>query len=298
MSALPMNPLQIKYFLSVARTKSVARSSQELFVSAPAISKQLTALERDLNVTLLKRSHKGMALTLAGQEYYEFFAKTFAQLNNLKRRYQLDQTTELNFSLGIMATWTIYEQLHALEQQLQAVFPQLNLSLHPLMPSQLMENLANSKLDAALCIANGITLGPHLTATPLGTVQKVLVYADYLFDPPLQDPNVTNFASQTMYGVAKQLKTMTSEANTLICNDYGIQPQLVPTVDTNEALAMVAMGKGFTILDKWSLYRDLPRLQALPLNDAYDISLFSHKSLTGPLLTTMTKLLQHLFITN
>ena len=40
-----MNDLQIEYFLAAARNMSFSKAAQELFVSQPAISRQILALE-------------------------------------------------------------------------------------------------------------------------------------------------------------------------------------------------------------------------------------------------------------
>ena len=46
-----MNDLQIEYFLSVAKHLSFTKAARELFVSQPAISRQILAMEEDLGYT-------------------------------------------------------------------------------------------------------------------------------------------------------------------------------------------------------------------------------------------------------
>ncbi len=294
-----MNPLQIEYFLSVAQTKSVAQSSRELFVSAPAISKQLTALERDLGVTLLTRSHTGMALTPAGEEYYEFFAKTFAQLSALKRHYHVQADATLNLSLGILKDWAIYERLHELEQRLKEIFPQLTLTILPMPEDALIEALSNSKLDMVLSMPNRLAsdLGTnqYVSETKLCTVQKVVVYAQYLFGSKPGTPKITDFADKTMYSVSNQSRRSAALADTLICKHYGFQPKLAPEEDLNAALAKVGMGHGFTILDKWSAFCYFPELHSIPVDYHNDVSLFTHQQLKAPFRNTIAQLAQAIF---
>ena len=61
-----MNDLQIDYFLAVARHLSFTKAARELFVSQPAISRQILALEEELGYTLFERTNKSVHMTKAG----------------------------------------------------------------------------------------------------------------------------------------------------------------------------------------------------------------------------------------
>src|SRR4051794_21012920 len=56
----------LRYFATVAEEQSVTRAAERLFVSQPALSKQIRQLERLLRVELLHREPRGVQLTAAG----------------------------------------------------------------------------------------------------------------------------------------------------------------------------------------------------------------------------------------
>ena len=56
----------LRYFVSVARELHFTRAAEILYVSQPALSKQIRALERQLRVTLFDRVHGSVRLTRAG----------------------------------------------------------------------------------------------------------------------------------------------------------------------------------------------------------------------------------------
>src|ERR1051325_7546671 len=58
----------LRYFAAVAQEGSLTGASQRLFVSQPALTKQIRRLEDGLGVPLFARSRSGMALTEAGRE--------------------------------------------------------------------------------------------------------------------------------------------------------------------------------------------------------------------------------------
>ena len=61
----------LRAFCQTARLGSVSRAAEALFLSQPAVTLQLQALERELGVRLLERTGRRIALTREGQELYD-----------------------------------------------------------------------------------------------------------------------------------------------------------------------------------------------------------------------------------
>ncbi|WP_441250490.1 LysR family transcriptional regulator [Kitasatospora sp. McL0602] len=57
----------LRYFVAVAQEGTLSRAAQRLFVSQPALTRQVRQLEAVLGVTLFTRSRTGMTLTDAGR---------------------------------------------------------------------------------------------------------------------------------------------------------------------------------------------------------------------------------------
>ena len=61
---------QIKYFVTVVDCNSFTEAAEQCFISQSAISQQISALEKDMGVALLKREARRFTLTPAGEYLY------------------------------------------------------------------------------------------------------------------------------------------------------------------------------------------------------------------------------------
>lgn len=70
-----------KIFYIVAKSKSFVDASNKLFISQPAISKDIKTLENLMNTKLIYRKSNGITLTRDGKEFYKYLEQSFGILN-------------------------------------------------------------------------------------------------------------------------------------------------------------------------------------------------------------------------
>ncbi|SDC58084.1 DNA-binding transcriptional regulator, LysR family [Geodermatophilus telluris] len=66
-----MDLRQLRYFLAVAEEGRFSRAAKRLHITAPSLSQQIQALERELRAPLFERTPQRVELTLAGQALVE-----------------------------------------------------------------------------------------------------------------------------------------------------------------------------------------------------------------------------------
>ena len=107
---------QIMYFQRVARSGSFTKAARACFVSQTAISRQISALEEELHVTLLERDTAHVKLTLAGEYFFQQVNELTARLEEVVTQTQtIAQEQQTHLTLGIP---TILEQ-HAISEVLR-----------------------------------------------------------------------------------------------------------------------------------------------------------------------------------
>lgn len=68
---MPMLNSKIETFIKVADAGSFNKAAEELFISPPAVIKQINSLELELEIELFNRNNRGLTLTEAGKSFYK-----------------------------------------------------------------------------------------------------------------------------------------------------------------------------------------------------------------------------------
>ena len=63
---------QLEAFVAVSELKSFSKAAQQLYLTQPTISSHIKALEKELGITLIKRTTKSFVLTEQGQQFFPY----------------------------------------------------------------------------------------------------------------------------------------------------------------------------------------------------------------------------------
>ena len=77
---------QLRYFVTVAETLNFTEAARRHFISQPAISSQISALEQSLQVKLFRRSSHQVRLTEAGRAFWDDAADILERLEAAQAR--------------------------------------------------------------------------------------------------------------------------------------------------------------------------------------------------------------------
>lgn len=97
-----MNLSQMKYAVEVARTGSITKAAENLFMGQPALSRSIRELEEDIGIRLFRRSQKGIVPTREGEQFLTYAENIIAQVSQMESLYKKDaQPDRQTFSISV-----------------------------------------------------------------------------------------------------------------------------------------------------------------------------------------------------
>src|SRR5699024_12644382 len=84
---------QLKYFVTIAESKSYSTAAKSLFVTQPTLSWNIQKLEEELNDRLFFQSNQGVKLTEAGELLYEEGQKILASVESVVEKIQIGRAS-------------------------------------------------------------------------------------------------------------------------------------------------------------------------------------------------------------
>lgn len=135
----------LKSFVAVGRRQSITQAAEDLNLTQSAVSRQVQALEDQLNAKLFERKHRGVAFTAQGERLFRTADQALQQLQQAAAEIhpgEVQRAVTVTASIGVMSLWLL-PRLGQLQQQ----HPQLDVRL---LTSNRVSDLRAEGVDLAL----------------------------------------------------------------------------------------------------------------------------------------------------
>ena len=96
-----MNILHLKYAVEIAKTGSLNKAAENLYMGQPNLSRAIKELESSLGITIFDRSAKGMVATAEGEEFLQYARKILAQIDAVEAIYKTGVPVKRKFSISV-----------------------------------------------------------------------------------------------------------------------------------------------------------------------------------------------------
>ena len=137
---------QLEYVVAVADTGQFVEAAKRCAVSQPALSKQVRAVEEELEIEIFERARPKVIVTGPGAEVIERARRLLADADALIASARTRRTT---VRLGVIPTIAPYG-LPGLLAKLRGLFPDVAYAIHELQTPVLLEELRRGAIDVGL----------------------------------------------------------------------------------------------------------------------------------------------------
>ncbi|NYT61695.1 LysR family transcriptional regulator [Alcaligenaceae bacterium] len=146
----------LRVFIAIAERQSVSEGAFEMHLTAPSASYRLKNLESALEVSLFKRTQKGMQLTPAGKTALAFAREIINGVNNLQSAVN-KYTDDIKGNIKIFANNSTLNNLSSALGEFLAKHPNINVEIEEKLSLDIIQHVAEGAVDIGL-IAGDIDL--------------------------------------------------------------------------------------------------------------------------------------------
>lgn len=259
---MDLNNLQA--FTSVAEQGSFSRAAEELFLTQPAISKRVAALEDELETRLFDRIGHNITLTEAGQTLLPRAKRILSEVEDSRQ-------TVINLSGKITGKLPIGTSHHIGLHRLPPVLslyarqhPQVQLDIHFEDSEEVCTHVEHGKLELGI-VTLPVNPGPSLKTTPIwNDPLRIVVSREH----PLFWKKTHDLAKLAEHNaILPPTGTFTREILEQVFQPLGIQLKVGLSTHYLETIKMmVSIGLGWSILPLSMIDRDLHVLKVKGIN--------------------------------
>jgi DNA-binding transcriptional LysR family regulator len=252
----------LRYFIAVAEEGHITRAAERLGMQQPPLSQQIRALERELDVQLLRRKPRGVELTEAGRA---LLADARAILAHIDHAFATTRRTargeQGRIAVGFTSSAPFHPFVPRVIRAFRDGFPLIALTLEESGTTELIDDLRHERLDAAFIRTPvtdplGLAVNPLLDEAMLVALPRAhpLAVGDAAAEPPAEGTEspalpLSALAAETFIVYRRRSGPGLYDAIFAACHAAGFSPlvgQEAPRIVST--LNLVAAGLGIAIV--------------------------------------------------
>lgn len=280
-----MRLLQLQYFLTIADTGSITKAASQLYISQPALTKQMNLLEEELGVKLMKRLPRGVELTQTGITFANDIRKVMDDLDKAVRKAS-DSANSAKLTIlriGCFDGAVIDDFMPDLYKNLHNIAPDLQIRLTRHSIRENREALQKNDIDLLIELHSS---DPYNTAAQSledqglsdNYCEKVFLHRPgaliYSVNSPLariKDPTPSDFEKEPFLVPNKKEDLYLAAHSIKVLESLGIHNPKTEELDNlMSMITYIKLGLGYGLMAE-SAARYNPGLIAWPLPDDLDM---------------------------
>lgn len=244
-----MDFTNLRAFYQVAISGNFSKATAELFVSQPSLSRQVAALEKELEVQLFYRQARHVTLTDAGRRLFKYAEKIISLYQEAEKEIlELKDLTTGELFLGASTTIANY-LLPSVLARYRKSNSGISISLHVNNTAHIEQMVLDNKVDIGLIAGNTDT--PGLFQEQFAEDEVYLVVSQ---DHPLtKTEHITPEKLSQETFLCREIGSDTQRLSSSLLENYNIKPENQIVLGDTEAIKRgVINNMGVSFLSKYT----------------------------------------------
>lgn len=242
--------MQLKYFVSVAENLNFSRAAEELYVTQPLLSQQISALEKTLNVKLIERTTKSVNLTPYGVYFLKQAKQILQQSEKTVERLRTISNMIVKSEMLEIACDTLVERsiLTSCLYSLGDNYPKLDVTVRKLCFPDVLHAVKQKIVPLGFTFCS-----LHHPLTGVNT--KILLQDEYILLTARPKELIWDFKDMLRHIDGKPVMVPNRDSRMLtvtknFLKHFGIRSQPLFYHNIEDLCVSVETGLGFTIIPK------------------------------------------------
>ncbi|UUT21978.1 LysR substrate-binding domain-containing protein [Pseudomonas sp. T8] len=254
-----MNLFQLRAFDAVAREGSFTRAAARLFISQPAVTGHIKALEEHYQITLLRRTARRVELTEEGTKLAAITRALFGLAEEAQAMLEANrQLLTGRLEVAADGPHLVMPMLASLRER----YPGITVNLRLGNAQETLAALLSEHADVAVLTEVEARKGLHLQSLGESRICALVPQGH----PWLAEPEGVRLERlDQVIMVLREPSSITRRTFDAACTQAGINPKVLLELDSREAVTeAVAAQLGVGVVSSLELSPD-PRVRALPI---------------------------------
>ncbi len=269
-----MTITQMKYFITAAKCLNFTKAASQLYITQSALSRQIVAMEEELNLQLFVRNNRRVKLTPAAVVLLEEFEKIYDSYNlAIAKAENSFAGISGTVNIGVLEGAYVGDLFPGVLQHFAEFYPQVKINLRNYSFNRLVEKLFSNELDLILTLKFEVDGRTNLAYEVIEkTRDYVVVHKDHRL-ANASYVKLSDFKDDYIMMVSPEDSEQSPKLILDACKRAGFSPKVKFATSLQEEMLWVQAGVGVCILDSRNYLFHNDAVRFLPVDVISDPSL-------------------------
>ncbi len=269
-----MNITQMKYFITAAKCLNFTKAAEKLFITQPALSRQIAAIESELNMQLFIRNNRSVKLTPPAVVLLEEFEKIYNDYNlAIAKAASSFAGISGELNIGVLDGADVGDLFPGVLRHFEQFYPQVKINLRNYSFNLLIEKLYSGDLDLIITLYFDVENREKIQTKVIEhTRDYVVVHKDHRL-AEAKYVKLSDFKDDIFMMVSPEDSETSPRLIMDAIKSSGSMPRIKFASSLQEEMLWVEAGVGVCILDGRNSMRKNPSVRFLDVDQVSDPSL-------------------------